>query len=207
MKKMLYYIFVISIITVMTGCTKKSEPEIGNSTEANIMDTTAAVVPEAQSSQQAEKPLMIVLNNKLYKLLDKQEEPMGDSGVVSGMVLSSVPRTMQPQQNCQSNFGEVGSSYSLSEEDDEVVVSVEDRWQRFARTKFVTEDGFSYDYMLTLTGTLPNASTSSVITVFTNDEKLTFDAVAERLLSSQYDPEAQEAFYYLEELSDVQATN
>lgn len=205
MKRLLYCIVVLSIITVTSACNKSSESEPVNTMESTIMETTEAVAQEDPSSKQEEKPLMIVLNNKIYKLLDKEEEPMGDSGVVSGRVLSSVPRTKQPLKNGQSNFGEVGSSYSLSEEEDEVVVSVEDRWQRFARTKFITEDGSSYDYILTLTGTFKNAAAPGVISVLTNDENLTFDTVAESLLSGQSNQEAQEDFYYLGELSDAPA--
>ena len=49
-------------------------------------------------------------------------------------------------------------------------------------TEILTE----YKYTVTLHGRLPNAERDSVIVIRTNDESITFDYVAERILDSRY---------------------
>lgn len=50
----------------------------------------------------------------------------------------------------------------------------------------LSETVTEYKYTLTLYGRMPNAERDSVIVVRTNDESITFDYVAERILDSQY---------------------
>lgn len=49
---------------------------------------------------------------------------------------------------------------------------------------YVQEMGKEYKYKLELTGTLPNAKGESIITVYSNEEDLTFEQVAEVMFSS-----------------------
>lgn len=168
-----------------------------------VMGITACQKPGGKEivmpTEQEELPCLLVVNNKLYELFDAQEEPMGDSGAVSGYILSTVNRTMKPRKNGQSNFGTEGDPYCLSDvgDADEVVVSMTGKWMRFERTKFEAEDGLAYDYILSLNGTYPNGAKPTELTVLTNDPDLTFDMVVKKQLSSVYDPEDPVEFYLL----------
>lgn len=105
MKKLTLFIAISMCLTIlMSGCGKES-----------ISSTDL-------------KP-MIMVNGNIY-LDTGVEAQMDEKKVVDGEILSTVSQTEKPTEDDQSNFGAVGNSYIIDNND--VVVQINDKWFRFS---------------------------------------------------------------------------
>lgn len=75
---------------------------------------------------------ILMVNDILY--YDTNETgPMGDSGAVAGEILSTVEAGTIPAESGQSNFGEVGASYTYDSGDGFIMVFIDNEWYVFLR--------------------------------------------------------------------------
>ena len=151
-----YIITLGTAITIigLTACVQKQK--FPNSETVNIMsETTIAsltTITELEAATEIttteksnkefspEKALpMLYINGQLYRLLSKQEEPMGDSGCVDGYIFSSVDPEEEPTEHEQSNFGSEGNPYCLEEKYGELVALVDDEWLRFTAVNLIAQ--------------------------------------------------------------------
>ncbi len=72
---------------------------------------------------------LLMVNNTLYYGTD-QTGPMGDSEAIAGEITSETSQGAVPMENGQSNFGCVGSAYTIGEED--IMVQIGEEWFVFA---------------------------------------------------------------------------
>lgn len=72
---------------------------------------------------------LLMVNDTLYYGTD-QTGPMGDSEAVAGEIASETAQGAVPTENGQSNFGCVGSAYTIGEET--IMVQIEEEWFVFA---------------------------------------------------------------------------
>lgn len=76
-----------------------------------------------------EESKMIMLKDQIWYSTETEMPIELDENNIEGKIKSSVERTSKPKQNEESNFGELGSSYSFI--DDQVLVYLDEEWILF----------------------------------------------------------------------------
>ena len=77
---------------------------------------------------------IIMVNDKLY-YGTTETGPMGFSDAIEGTIQSTVNANEIPQKNGQSNFGEVGASYTDDADLGFIMVQINDEWYVFYAEK------------------------------------------------------------------------
>lgn len=92
----------------------------------------------SQRQEEANGRMLIMAYDKLYAYEGDFSDavPMGDSGCVGGIIVSTVWENEVPTSNGQTNFGELGSHYTKGDDEMiEVFISEKDGWYNFYRVE------------------------------------------------------------------------
>ena len=116
----------MAVMAGSAGCSRVPHRDPADRTENaySVMNTGAAAKKE-------EFLPMVYVKGRLYRLLRETEDPVGDTGCLSGHIRSSVGQEETPSMEGQSNFGNEGSPYCLDDENGRLDVQAADKWMRF----------------------------------------------------------------------------
>lgn len=158
-----------------------------------ILETPDSTEEETmEGSGQGDLIPMVMVNGELYLDTGLESTVEGRCGNMDGEITSAVDSAQKPTKDDQSNFG-TGYGYQYGSEEGTIELNINGKWWVFAKeeatkTTFTGNlktyyeladgtwqcDGISYKYRLEITGTMPNASTSSTFVYLSNVETISF---------------------------------
>lgn len=112
-------IIIVFTSSILLSCSPST------STGEKVLDDVEKDTTEQDDVKPEERLLMV--NGKLY-CGTAETGPMGDAGAVEGKINSVSKAGTIPNQNGQSNFGGIGSSYTQDYGDGFIMVMIEDEW-------------------------------------------------------------------------------
>lgn len=176
-------IFVLLILTVLTGC--KKDETIGIIGGAD--GPTSILITEGEKQAEISPVRLIRVNGELYFDTGILSRTTARCGVLDGSLKKTKDEFEIPEKDGETNFAPTNEKYfgyqdfsAISKE-----VPLKDGWAVFKKIESYGKDLSSYKYAYFIKGRHPNAKKDSEYIVFANTKAISFNTVTKYFFSSK----------------------
>lgn len=125
MKKISFFVYMITTIFLFISCSKIYDNNIQVNTKENNEYSY-------ENFDKENLKQLVMVNEELYYNTEKENTMPMKCGTMDGEIISMVNQGEMPKENNQSNFGK-GYGYQIGSQDTQILLNIDNKWIVFEK--------------------------------------------------------------------------